>query len=243
MNRTKRTMFYQAVKGLFRFLTFGLLVFAYAQHPDRVIVDNLRDHFQRLNLGDIQIKSYMGQVTLSGEVMSEEAKKEAEKIALSLDGVKKVRSNLRVNPFMRASLSGNEVSGSCKAPNLSGLIEGGARIQLACSGSSIVVSGEVDHAWDEQKILEEVKKLNPGMQVSSSIRVIKPSTDEQIFNAVQSALRENNHQLDGVSFVVEGGVVKFTGRVPNHRVIDAILATTLMVDGVRGVRSEVRIGN
>ncbi|MCS6893817.1 MAG: BON domain-containing protein [Deltaproteobacteria bacterium] len=213
---------------------------AVAQHPDRIIVDELKKALELENIDSVSISSYMGQVTLSGDVADEQTRLKAERIALTIPGVKRVKSNLVVNPASRASLI---ASSNCVVPKFDEHLEGKARINMKCEGKTITLIGEIEFAWDEEKILTLVKQANSGFSVTSKLIVTKPSTDEQLFNAVMSALKENNHDLSGISFSVTNRVVTFRGSVKNHRIIDAILATTLMVEGIKEVKSEVVIAS
>ncbi|MCS6962263.1 MAG: BON domain-containing protein [Deltaproteobacteria bacterium] len=222
--------------GILSFVILGSWFQVFAQHPDRVIVDNLKAEFDKLNLGNVEVSSYMGEVVLSGEVHSEDQKITAERVALATAGVKKVRSNLSVNPFLRARLAV-----PCIAPKLEGNVQGQTKLNMSCLNNVIHVEGEVEYEWDEQKVLELIKEANPNFDIKSKVVVTKPSSDEQIREAIMTALNENKHPLEGIAFDVKNRIVTFRGKVSNHRIIDAILATALMVDGVREVRSEVLV--
>ncbi len=212
-----------------------MFFFTFAQHPDRVIAERVANAIQERGLGSVKISSYMGEVTLEGSVSSEEDKLAVEHLALSIEGVKKVKSRIQVNPVTRASIT------ECSSPNLIGKLSGKATLNLICTADTVEINGSIEYPWDESTIFELVQNSNPGKKVVSRLEVLKRLDDQTIYEEVKKALKENGHPLDNITFEVRGRVVYFTGSTDNHRIIDAILATTLMVEGVKEVKSNVKI--
>jgi osmotically-inducible protein OsmY len=221
-------------RWLFLVICLGLL----AQHPDRKIADEVSRLLTQANLGDISISSYRGEVVLSGVVSSEDQKLMAENLAASVEGVKRVKSNLRVD-VTRARV--DQQLFECALPELTGL-RGKVSVNLNCTSSEILITGLVDFAEDEEALINSVKRANPWASVRSQIQVAKVLDDQQLHASILANLKENGHNLEGISFKVSNGVVTFEGKVSNHRVVDAILASTLMVDGVKDIKSKVLIG-
>ena len=221
-------------RWLFLLICLSLL----AQHPDRKIADEVSRLLTQANLGDISISSYRGEVVLSGVVSSEEQKSMAENLAASVEGVKRVKSNLRVD-VTRARMDKQVFE--CVVPELTGL-RGKVSANLNCTSSEILITGLVDFAEDEEALINAVKRANPWASVRSQIQVAKVLDDQQLYANILANLKEGGHNLEGISLKVSNGVVTFEGKVSNHRVIDAILASTLMVDGVKDIKSKVVIG-
>jgi osmotically-inducible protein OsmY len=69
-----------------------------------------------------------------------------------------------------------------------------------------------------------------------------PVTDDEIALRVSDALsRDYPGVADRVTVSVRDGVAYLAGDLRNHREVDEILATALMVDGVKDIKSDVTL--
>lgn len=210
-----------------------LVLFSFAFANDKEIVDGLGARISEMQLGghEIGIDSRFGRITLKGTVSSEEAKQRIEEVAWRYPGVYDVKSKIQV-------VGGRASMVSC--PTLPELQEKG-EVRVFCEGDQVEVTGAVSTQDEKSRIIRSVETQMPSMKLIDTVKILRPESDEAVFAALSLALKREGHNLSGVTYRVIDGVATFNGEVSNHRVIDAILATALMVDGVKDIRSEVRV--
>jgi osmotically-inducible protein OsmY len=208
-------------------LFFGSLAFG----DDQKIVNDLANRLGELDLGshNVSIESRFGNVLLKGTVGSELAKEKIEEVARGFPGVQKLNSELRV-------VEGERMS----CPNLPEL-QGKGEVKVYCEGDTVEVTGSVSTEREKQRIIQSVSAQMPSKKLINTVKILRPESDEAIFSALSLALKQEGHNLSGITYRVRDGVAVFQGEVSNHRIIDAILATALMVDGVKDIRSEVKV--
>ncbi len=200
---------------------------------DKEIVDGLGAKISEMHVGghQVTIDSRFGKVTLKGTVSSDEAKQRIEEVAWKYPGVHEVKSKIEV-------LGGRASMVSC--PTLPELHEKGD-IKVFCEGELVEVTGSVSTKEEKDKVIKSVETQMPSMKLIDTVKILRPESDEAVFAALSLALKRERHDLSGLTYRVSDGIATFEGEVSNHRVIDAILATALMVDGVKDIRSEVRV--
>jgi osmotically-inducible protein OsmY len=67
--------------------------------------------------------------------------------------------------------------------------------------------------------------------------------DDQIATEVRATLeREFPEHAQALQVEVRDGVVRLSGDLRSHRDVDAVLATTLMQQGVRDIESDMTVG-
>lgn len=190
---------------------------------------------------DVEVKS--GVVTFEGFVSSTEDRNKVEKIALAIDGVKKVVNRLNV-------LGGSVVSSSPVAKTIRDRIKADPSIKnytlnISHKENNILLTGNVIAQADKEKIFSIAYSVAPNTNIQNNLRVITKLSvpDSEINEKVLAALKtEGVSGVDTVVVDTQAGVVKFSGQVKNHRDIDKMLSLALMVEGVQSVRSEVQIG-
>lgn len=208
-----------------------LLSTSLAFASDQKIVDDLGVRLSELALGshNVSIESRFGNVRLKGTVGSESAKEKIEEAARGFPGVHKVKSELRV-------VGGERMS----CPHLPELHDKG-EVKVYCEGDIVEVTGSVATEDEKHRVVQSVSTQMPSKKLIDTVKILRPESDEAVFAALSLALKREGHDLSGVTYRVIDGVAVFQGEVRNHRVIDAILATSLMVDGVKDIRSEVKV--
>jgi osmotically-inducible protein OsmY len=109
-------------------------------------------------------------------------------------------------------------------------------------GDAVLLQGDVD---SERARNEMVAAANvaASKRVRDELRVRPGPSDGQIAERVRGALRQDYPQLaDRVQVDVRNGVAYLSGDLRNHREVDELLATTLMVEGVRDINSDLTLG-
>lgn len=205
----------------------------------------IKDKVESLGLGphEITIDEFAGDIIgLSGTVGSDSDRRAVESMAAATPGVKEVRSRLLVS---QAALGGE---GSLLAEQVKARILAepsiyNMQLQVSDRNGNVLLSGRVDNLGDRQKI-ERIARSLPGVvSVENRLTYPAPEPDGQIENRVRQTLASDpSINMQGVELSVRNGVVHLSGSKSNHREIDRILANVLMIDGVKNVRSEVKIG-
>lgn len=208
-----------------------LLICGVAFANDSQIVNGLGAKISEMHVGghQITIDSRFGKVTLKGTVSSDEAKQRIEEVAWKYPGVHEVKSKIVVQGG-RASMV------SC--PILPELHDKGD-VKVLCEGELVEVTGSVSTKEEKDRVIKSVETQMPSMKLIDTVKILRPESDEAVFAALSLALKREGHDLSGITYRVKDGVAIFEGRVSNHRVIDAILSTALMVDGVKDIKSDV----
>jgi hyperosmotically inducible periplasmic protein len=113
-------------------------------------------------------------------------------------------------------------------------------IKVNVSGGRLTLNGTVASAVDIERLDRIARGIEGVKEVDNRLQAPAPLSDEQLRAKILEALaREPEMDTSGVEISVKDGVAYFTGSVPNHRKIDRILATAVMVDGVKDIRSSV----
>ena len=122
-------------------------------------------------------------------------------------------------------------------------------------GSRVLLEGYVSSQSDKDKVIQVARTTKGVETIESKLEIRPPQTnqiakvapapppsDSDVTNRVIEALKgENVAGLSNVSISTVDGVVRFAGQLQNHREIDRMLSIALMVEGVRSVRSEVKL--
>lgn len=106
----------------------------------------------------------------------------------------------------------------------------------------VLLKGDVDSEQARQRLVSVAKEAS-GKHVRDELRLRPALTDEQIASSVRSALKGEYPSLaDRVQVDVKEGIAYLSGDLRNHREVDELLATTLMVEGVKDIRSDLTLG-
>jgi osmotically-inducible protein OsmY len=114
-------------------------------------------------------------------------------------------------------------------------------IKVSDLGDVILLEGEVDSERSRGQIVAAASSA-ASKRVRDELRIRPALSDDQISERVRSALERDYPNLaKRVQIVVQDGVARLTGDLKNHREVDELLATALMVEGVKNVESDITI--
>lgn len=201
---------------------------------------------------DLSLDVRGGVVTLRGEVASAEDKALLDELARTTKGVREVRNNLSIVPAgsraipiesaRRTPRSREGVAETLlQSVGLSEQIHGNYRLEVGEGRELLVLRGEVSEPEDRGVIEQLAQRLAGERQVINQIAVQQVSDEELTANVLAALRTDPQISTQGLQIKSSDGVVSFYGSRPNHRAIDRILATTLMVPGVRDIESEMTI--
>jgi osmotically-inducible protein OsmY len=106
----------------------------------------------------------------------------------------------------------------------------------------LLLEGEVDSEKARQEIVAIASSI-ASKRVNDELRIRPAISDEQIAERVKQALlRDYPSVAKKVQIGVTDGVARLSGDLRNHREVDELLSTTLMVEGVKDVKSDITIG-
>lgn len=114
-------------------------------------------------------------------------------------------------------------------------------VKVSDLGESILLEGEVDSERARNQIVTAASSV-AGKRVSDQLRIRPTLSDDQIAGRVKAALeRDYPSVAKKVHVDVKDGVAHLSGDLSNHREVDELLSTTLMVEGVRDIKSDITI--
>lgn len=193
-----------------------------------------------LGAHDIEIDVRQGVVTLSGVVSSELDSATIARLASEISGVKEVNNYLVVShPISSGSILAKQIRQKLKED--SSLT--GYNLDVKVREGVAHISGEVRAQPDLRKIEALSKEVIGIDEVKTNVRVKPAITDEALVEQVRQALsQESGINLSSVYIRANNGIVTFDGVQSNHREIDRILTVALMVEGVKDVHNNMKIG-
>lgn len=114
-------------------------------------------------------------------------------------------------------------------------------IRIVSEPDRLALRGEVDSDVTRRELLKAAQSVSQ-RQVQDELTLRAPIPDQEIKDSIARTLEQEHPELAReLSVEVDDGRAKFHGNVANHRQIDAVLASTLMLDGVRDVESDVTV--
>lgn len=200
-------------------------------------VPNLRPHA-------IDIETHQGFVRLTGHVSTTNDRNRVEDAVRATPGITTVKNELTVKPITTPTNVGpsarlaNEIKSRLSAEHSLGHYT----IDVLVSGDATSLIGSV--ARDEDRAaIERIVRQTPGVKtIYNQITLAPAESDLVVERNVREALaRAGDVDLTGLEIAANDGVVTFAGNRGNHRDIDRILSVALMVDGVRGIKSDMVI--
>jgi osmotically-inducible protein OsmY len=106
----------------------------------------------------------------------------------------------------------------------------------------VILRGQVDTEPTRREILEVARSMT-SKPVVDEMRLRPALGDDQIANEVRAGLeREFPAHAQALQVEVREGVVHLSGDLRSHRDVDAVLATTLMQQGVKDIESDLTVG-
>jgi osmotically-inducible protein OsmY len=115
-------------------------------------------------------------------------------------------------------------------------------IKVTDRGDNMLLEGDVDSERAREQIVA-VASSATAKRIANELRVRPGPSDSQIAEHVRGALRKDYPQLaDRIQVEVRNGVAYLSGNLRNHREVDELLSTALMVEGVTDIRSDITLG-
>jgi hyperosmotically inducible protein len=197
---------------------------------------------------DIKVETSQGEVTLQGQVPSEEVKAMAGAIALDTAGVKQVHNNLGVNPSAERNPETERLGERVADLEIKTLVSdalsknaevGEKRVETEVKNRMVTLSGSVETA-SQKYAAEQIAWQVPGVQgVKDNLSTTNPqatpeSADEKLAHRVEFELYSTKAiSLKTVQIHAENGTVTLTGTVPSRA--EKLLAERI-AQSVAGVR-------
>jgi hyperosmotically inducible protein len=200
---------------------------------------------------DIKVETSRGEVTLQGQVPSEEAKAVAGAIAQDTSGVKQVHNNLGVNPSAERNPETERLGERVADLEIKTLVSdalsknaevGEKRVETEVRNRVVTLSGSVE--TDSQKYAaEQIAWQVPGVQAvkdnlsTTNAQATPESADEKLAHRVEFELYSTKAiSLKSVQIHAENGTVTLTGTVTSRA--EQLLAGRI-AQSVAGVRKVV----
>lgn len=197
---------------------------------------------------DIKVKTSQGEVTLQGQVPSEEVKAMAGAIALDTAGVKQVHNNLGVNPSaernpeterLRERVADLEIKTLVSDALSKNADVGEKRVETEVKNRMVTLSGSVETA-SQKYAAEQIAWQVPGVQgvqdnlSTTNAQATPESADEKLAHRVEFELYSTKAiSLKTVQIHAENGIVTLTGTVTSRA--EKLLAERI-AQSVAGVR-------
>lgn len=215
---------------------------SFAISSDQALVDKIESSLDSIELGlhDFEISSRFGKVSLKGYVSSMADRDRVETFVSKIDGVNDLNSHLEVRDS-RASARINSDSSQCPTFSIPPLKEKGS-VTFFCQDDTITVNGVVGSSADRIRLHDAIAASVPNAKIVMNAEIADRPSDDLLQRSLDIALAREGRISDNVTYFVKDGVAYFRGSVSHHTEIDAMLATANMIEGLKDVRSEVRVG-
>lgn len=207
----------------------------------------IKSTIEGLHLGhhSVETKYADGELTVTGYVGSAAEKAKVVQALSSLKGITEVKDELEIK---NGSAQGGSPADEAvrkdaldAVKRLSGL--GSYELDVQPQNGEVVLNGSVTNPRDRNRIAEAVQSVAGVKNVTNHLEVAPPPSDSEVETNVWQALQKDTDlDVEGVTIKASNGVVTVQGTRSNHRQIDRILSIVNMADGVREVKSEMKIG-
>ena len=200
---------------------------------------------------DIKVGTSQGEVTLQGQVPSEEVKAVAGAIAQDTSGVKQVHNNLGVNPSAERNLETERLGERVGDLEIKTLVSdalskngevGEQRVETEVKNRVVTLSGSVETA-SQKYTAEQVAWQVPGVQgvkdnlSTTNAQATLESADEKLAHRVEFELYSTKAiSLKSVQIHADNGTVTLTGTVTSRA--EKLLAERI-AQSVAGVRKVI----
>lgn len=105
----------------------------------------------------------------------------------------------------------------------------------------VILQGEVDSESHRQTIVTAAASAT-SKRIRDELRIRPGQSDEQVASRLRDSVsREHPALASKVKIDVRDGIAYVSGDLHSYRQVDQLLATTLMVEGVRDVKSQVTV--
>lgn len=106
---------------------------------------------------------------------------------------------------------------------------------------AVVLRGQVDTERSREEILSVARSVS-SRPVRDELRLRPSPSDDQIASELRSTLEREYPQLSNrITVDVRDGIAYLSGNMQNHRQVDEILSTVLMLEGVRDIQSDITV--
>ena len=200
---------------------------------------------------DIKVETSQGEVTLRGQVPSEEVKSVAGAIAQDTSGVKQVHNNLGVNPSAERNPETERLGERVADLEIKTLVSdalskngevGEQRVETEVKNRVVTLSGSVETA-SQKYTAEQVAWQVPGVQgvkdnlSTTNAQATPESADEKLAHRVEFELYSTKAiSLKSVQIHADNGTVTLTGTVTSRA--EKLLAERI-AQSVAGVRKVI----
>jgi osmotically-inducible protein OsmY len=187
-----------------------------------------------------------GSIVLSGTVGNAADRRRAEAAALGAHGVSRVDNQLQVAQLATAPGAVPETSASGVSQRILASVQdevknGWYQLNVGPAGDLIELSGFVDNEETRRRILDVVGRVSPlPVKDRLALRPAKPDTEVEL-EVSRMLARDFPALAPKLSIDVDSGTVRLMGDVADHWDIDQVLASVVMLDGVRQIDSRVTI--
>lgn len=205
--------------------------------------EQIDSSLQKLQLGQHKFTlSYSdGALTIDGEVASQEDKNLVEETVRRVDGITRVEDRLVVTGVGNQPVTGGLARDIEEAIHRAAGL-GTYSVQVVHVGDKISLTGTALNEKDRERIGQIAQGVASGHSITNELTLATAPGDAALVARVHEALsREKDIDLAGVSISANSGIVVIKGAKNNHREIDRILSVALMVEGVRDIKSEMKI--
>lgn len=226
-------------------LFMGCSIQTTSQLPEKITAEvaNISPSLQGYEL-DVTAHS-RGEVELVGFVSSTADKARVMAAVAKVPGVVTVSDKLEI----RGRAMGDRPQGSHLADPILHRLESelvGAQYLLSVEDAQgdVVLRGQVDSEATKQRVVELASKEIPdSVRIIDQLQLIQAPTDTWILQQVKAEVEKRFPQWrDQVTVTqVNRGVVGLSGSLRDHWEIDSLLATVVMVPGVKDIASGITI--
>jgi len=181
--------------------------------------------------------------TARGYVASGSAKSRVSEIARELPGIRTVDNQIVVSPERFKSSYENSVAATITKRVKSELSKEAFALTVVAESQHVILRGAVD-TLEGAKVIERIaQEVVPDKEVVNELKVRREElSDSELTDRVLNALRSDPQiMVNDLKISVERGTVTISGSRSEHRSVDRILSTVIMVDGVLDVKSEIII--
>lgn len=227
--------------------TFLLILIAHSAHALTwsSLDGKIKDTLESLKLGRHSIESdyHSGVLVVTGYVGTEDEKRRVVESLGRLEGITSVEDHLEVKGGVGVSSAADEPIRKAALEVVKGLTGlGSYEVDIQGEDGKLILTGSVSSAKDKTRIEDAVKLAVGHHPLESRIVLAPPLSDAQIEKNVWDALnKEKDLDTEGIAIAVNNGVVTISGNRPNHRLIDRILSIANMADGIREIKSQMKI--
>ncbi len=226
----------------------------------------LNHHLNPFNI-DVDVEN--GVATLNGSVESDVEHDLAEELAKSVDGVKAVRNELKIDADVKTSSDSDGFMNNVRDANITAKVKSqllwnsntqGMKIDVDTKQSIVTLTGEVDSSVESQLAEQiahntrDVMKVNNKLVIANSAAITTDRakheankakvevSDSWITTKVKSALAYNrNIEMDDIDVTTTNGVVMLKGIVESESSKREATEIAKNIQGVKDVKAELKI--